>query len=359
MNRLYLPLALVACTPLGCGDSGGGFTPWDLEDLHGGDGFSLRVPQFEVPAGHESQNCYFVKVPDINGNGQDVWIDRVLTAINPGSHHVNVFRVKTIVGLDPAAGSPAMLGEYPATVVVGADDYQHSPCWASANWADWPLIANSQQANVGELKTDWKLPENVAIRITPGEMLMLQTHYVNSTDQPTLYGAKVGINFYQRQQAAAPVEMGSLFATQQNIRICASQPNVTYSGTCRFPGAVTVAAANGHFHKRGKRFTIFPWNGTSIDHPADSSMFYESDNWNDPPMATDLSVAEPANSGVWWDCEYQWQPPSQVSCDDVNAKDPLHQNDCCYTFGGITDVGEHCNVFLYYYPKVESDVFCL
>jgi hypothetical protein len=359
MNRLYPTcVVVVACAPLGCSDSNG-FAPWDLEDLHGGSGFSLRVPVFEVPAGHESQNCYFVKVPDVNGNGQDVWVDRVLTAINPGSHHVNVFRVKTVIGLDPAAGSPTTLGDYPATVIEGADDYQHSPCWGSANWADWPLIANSQHANIGELQTDWKLPENVAIRLTPGELLMLQTHYVNSTDQPTQYGARVGINFYQRQQPGTPVEMGSLFATQQNIRICASQPNVTYSGTCRFPGAVTVAAANGHFHKRGKRFTIFPWNGTSIDHPADSSMFYESDTWNDPPMATNLSVAEPANSGIWWDCEYQWQPPSVVTCDDINAKDPLHQNDCCYTFGGITDVGEHCNVFLYYYPKVESDVFCL
>lgn len=359
MKHPYMTCTLLTCAALGCGDNTAGFSPWVLEDLQGGQGFSLRVPEFEVPAGHESQNCYFVKVPDINHNGQDIWIDRVLSAINPGSHHVNVFRVKTIIALDPAAGTPTTLGDYPATVVEGGDDYKNNPCWGSANWADWPLIANSQQATVTELKTDWKLPQNVAIRLTPGEMLMVQTHYVNSTDQPTLYGARVGINFYQRQDPATPVEMGSLFATQQNIRICASNPNVTFSGTCRFPGSVTVAAANGHFHKRGKEFRIYSWNGTSVDHPADGTKFYESDNWNDPPMATNLDVPEPANSGVWWDCEYQWQPPSQFSCDDVNAKDPLHANDCCYTFGGITDVGEHCNVFMYYYPKVESDVFCL
>jgi hypothetical protein len=76
-------------------------------------------------------------------------------------------------------------------------------------------------------------------------------------------------------------------------------------------------------------------------------------------MATNLAVSLPASSGIWWDCEYQWQQPTQFTCDDVNAKDPLHQGDCCYVFGGNTDVGEHCNVFLYYYPKVESDIFCL
>jgi hypothetical protein len=351
-------IALTTCIQLGCGTDSPTFAPWVLDDLHGTGGFSLRVPEFTVPAGHESQNCYFVHVPDLN-NGQDFWVDRVLTAINPGSHHVNVFRVKTIIALDPAMGTPTKLGDYDATVVEGADDYKNNPCWGSANWADWPLVANSQQAKIDELKTDWNLPDGVGIRLTPGELLMVQTHYVNSEDQPTKFGAKVGINFYQRQQADTPIEMGSLFATQQNIRICQSQPNVTFSGTCKFPGAVTIAAANGHFHKRGREFDIFPWDGASTDHPALSTKFYESDNWNDPPMKTDLSVASPSNAGIWWDCVYQWAPPADFSCDDVNAKDPLKQGDCCYTFGGITDVGEHCNVFLYYYPKVDSNVFCL
>jgi hypothetical protein len=343
----------------GCGsdaDPDPGFTPWVLEDLQGTQGFSLRVPEFEVPPGRESQNCYFVEVPDLD-NGNDIWLDRILTAINPGSHHVNVFRVKTIIGLDPAMGTPTTLGDYPATVVEGSDD-QNNPCWGSTNWADWPLVANSQKAKLEEPLTDWKLPEGVAIRFSPGERLMVQTHYVNSTEQATKFGAKVGINFYRRQAAEAPVEMGSLFATQQNIRVCASNPKVSFSGTCKFPNDVTVAAANGHFHKRGARFGISAWDGASIDHPAPAAQFYESNDWNDPPMATDLNVPAPAKSGIWWDCDYQWHEPQDFSCSDVDAKDPLKADDCCYTFGGITDVGEHCNVFLYYYPKVDSDVFC-
>lgn len=357
MKFLLSAAALLTCAQLGCSSDEPSFTPWDLEDLHGVGGFSLRVPEFEVPAGHESQNCYFVKAPDL-ANGQDYWIDRVVSAINPGSHHVNVFRVKTIIGLDPAQGAPTKLGDYDATVVEGADDYKNNPCWNSSNWADWPLISNSQHANINELTTDWKLPEGVAIRVQAGEMLMVQTHYVNSEDQPTKFGARVGINFYQHPGTDTPIEMGSLFATQQNIRICRSRPDVTYSGTCKFPGNVTIAAANGHFHKRGAEFNIFPWDGQSTDHPDPSSMFYQSLAWDDPPMKTDLSVAAPPNGGIWWDCVYHWQEPSQFSCDDVDAKDPLKEGDCCYTFGGITDVGEHCNVFLYYYPKVESDVFC-
>ncbi|MBA3396782.1 MAG: hypothetical protein H0T89_29395 [Deltaproteobacteria bacterium] len=357
MKSVSFTCALVMSLQLGCGAEEETFTPWELEDLSADQGFSLRVPEFDVAAGRESQNCYFVRVPDLGG-GEDIWVDRVLTAINPGSHHMNVFRVKTILGLDPAAGTPVMLGAYEGTVIEGEDFVNTSPCWNSTNWADWPLVANSQHATVEEAKTDWQLPESVAIRMTPGEMLMIQTHYVNTTDQPTRYGAKVGINFY-RHQGTSPMEMGSLFATQQNLRVCKSRPNVTYSGTCRFPGAVTITAANGHFHKRGDTFTIFPWDGQSIDHPAESTAFYQSDSWEEPPMAMNLDVKAAANTGIWWDCAFKWTPPTHLTCAEVDAKDPLQENDCCYTFGGNTDVGEHCNVFLYYYPKVNSDIFCL
>jgi hypothetical protein len=334
------------------------FEPWQLEDLTGSAGFSIRVPQFEVPPGRESQNCYFMRVPDINAGG-DVWIHRVLTAINPGSHHVNLFRVRTIGGLNPADGVPISLGVHEGTLIEGSDDYETNPCWNSANWADWPLLANSQNSQVDNVTTDWVLPDQVAARLVPGEMLMLQTHYVNSTDQPTEFGARVGINLYSYRDPRPPMELGTLFATQQNIRICKSNPNVTYSGTCRIPDAFTITAANGHFHKRGTRFSMYPWDGASTAHPPEASMFYESTNWDHPPMKQDIALEQPASSGIWWDCQYRWHQPSEFTCDEINAKDPLQQGDCCYTFGGNTDVGEHCNVFLYFYPKGESDVFCL
>ena len=350
--RSWILIALAACS------SPETLEPWQIEDLEDAQGFSLRVPEFEVPSNRESQNCYFVTVPDL-ANGADLWIDRVLVGINPGSHHMNVFRVRTIKNLRPEDGVPTSLGKYAATLVEGSDEYATNPCWDSANWSDWPLVANSQNSDPSNPLTDWKLPDDVAIRMTPGEQLMVQTHYVNSSDQPTKWGAKVGINFYRKQDAATPVELGSLFATQQNIRICRSTPTVSYSGTCKFPNNVTITAANGHFHKRGHEFSMFPWNGTSTQHPDEATRFYQSTDWEHPPMSTGLAVAAAANTGIWWDCVYRWAAPSDITCAEVDAKDPSPNKDCCYTFGGNTDVGEHCNVFLYYYPKVDTDIFCL
>ena len=173
------------------------------------------------------------------------------------------------------------------------------------------------------------------------------------------FGARAGINFYKDTSAdtTPPIAMGTLFATQQQIRICQSNPDVSFSGTCKLPGAVTVTAANGHFHSRGKEFDIFPWDGTA-NTLALESRFYQSLDWNEPPMITGLNVPTSAGGGVFWTCTYHWVPPTYATCADVNAKDPLQQNDCCYTFGGDTDIGEHCNVFVYFYPGGTGDVFC-
>ena len=45
-------------------------------------------------AGEEIQDCYFFNVP-AQANG-DLMVDRFELALNPGSHHMNVFRVKTL-----------------------------------------------------------------------------------------------------------------------------------------------------------------------------------------------------------------------------------------------------------------------
>ncbi len=49
---------------------------------------------------------------------------------------------------------------------------------------------------------------------------------------------------------------------------------------------------------------------------------------------------------------------SPEGCAAVDARDPQQANDCCYTFGPTVETSEHCNVFLYYYPKAEGPASC-
>jgi hypothetical protein len=317
--------------------------PGGVEELTPEQGVTFHILPFEVPPGEEVQDCYFVAFPDLNGDGSDVWVNRFKIGQRTGSHHMNVFRVRTILNLPARAGSIVRGGE----------------CRISTNWADWPLVVNSQESGPDSASVDWNLPPGVAQRFTPGELLMIQTHYVNADLQTTPADAEVRVNFY-RSPDAAPIEMGTLFATQQSIRICQSNPAPVYDGACAFPegSEVHLAAMNGHFHSRGDTFKIFSWDGRSDETPPDSHQLYQSDDWNEPPMAIGLNAVVPEGGGVWWSCGYQWQEPS-TGCDQVNAADPLQADDCCYVFGNNASFAEHCNVFVYYWPKVaDTDIFC-
>jgi hypothetical protein len=176
------------------------------------------------------------------------------------------------------------------------------------------------------------------------------------------------VNFWSLPEEEVTAEMGTVFATKQSIRVCQSNPEPTFAGTCQVnsPSPVRIIGANGHFHSRGTRFDMLAWDGQSLDRPPASDLFYTSTQWNDPPMLTSprLDIELPRNGGVYYSCSYEWHPPApSVGCsgldedDRVKNQTPDEQLDCCYTFGPIVEKNEHCNIFVYYYPK-QDDVFC-
>ncbi len=329
--------------------------PSQLQPPPSGQGVQLKTDLFTVPASTEVQNCYFFQVSQLEqqfGLATDKPLDvhRVQIVQKAGSHHMNLFKVNTIKGLDPANGVVQT-----ATNGMGA-------CFVSSNWSDWPLVANTQDSGA----VDWSYPDGVANSFEPTDWLMLQTHYVNATSQNTPSGSgQVGINLYTIPDDQITAHLGTIFATNQSIRICQSNPTPSYSATCQFNSStpVTVIGANGHFHSRGREFDIYSWDGTSTTTPPDSARFYQSTTWNEPPMlhSPDLNLSIPAGGGIWYSCSYQWVPPDpSIGCQTLNMIDetkhmtPPDQLDCCYTFGGVVEEMEHCNAFVYYYPAQAS-----
>jgi hypothetical protein len=358
--RVLASLAFVSVL-VGCSDDET-TTPPIVEDDAPITEVKFETPAFDVAPGDEVQNCYFYKVSDLLGTA-GLPVDEPLnlhhvriTQPNSGSHHMNIFRVRTIKGLDPAAG--------PDLGLNGMGE-----CFKSANWADWPLVANTQVAGEGN-DFDWQFPKGVANIIAPDEYLMVQTHYVNATTQETPSGTgEVDVSFGHIPASYVVEEMGTLFATRQSIRICQSNPAPSYGGGCQVKSDhdINIIGANGHFHSRGKQFDMFTWDGSSITEPPAEQRFYESTAWDEPPMliSPDLNVVVPPNGGVWYTCDFQWQQPT-VEAGGCQALDDWDKTkygtadedlDCCYTFGPVVEKNEHCNVFVYYYPKVD-DIFC-
>jgi hypothetical protein len=336
----------------GAGTGGQTVDPRDvmLAPPEAGKGFQFATEAKAIPAGTESQDCYFYQIP--GAATEEVYVHRVDVAQNIGSHHMNMFRVKTIKGLDPANG------------VVQAGTNGMGECFKSPNWADWPLIINSQTSGV----VDWTLPTGVAHKFNGGDWIMLQTHYVNGSTQTTPTQAKVLVNYWTTPKASVTAELGTLFATNQSLRVCQANPTRSFDKTCHVRGGkeVNIVGANGHFHGRGTKFDMFKWDGTSTVKPDESARFYTSLTWDEPPMmrSPELDLKVPAGGGIWYTCDFQWvQPPT--GCAALNAYDkskymtPDDQLDCCYTFGGQVDLHEHCNAFVYYWPKDDTtDIFC-
>jgi hypothetical protein len=357
LSLLVLPLMGAQCPKPEPKTDGGVAEEVLLEPPPSGQGFQLTTPAFDVAAGQEVQDCYFFQIP--GEPGSNVNIHKLEVAQNDGSHHMNVFRVRTV---QRNPDGSARLGPENGAVSQGLNGM--GECFRSSNWADWPLIINSQSGGT----VDWTLPDGVVQRFTPGEWVMLQTHYVNATTQATSTRGKVYVNFWAVPDSAVVHEMGTLFATKQSIRVCQANPNPSFDGTCQFNSAtpLRVIGANGHFHSRGRNFTMYGWDGTSTM-PAPADQFYVSDTWDDPPMmrSPQLDKEIPANGGIFYTCGFEWQPPpSSVGCEFLNNRDrgPPHNTpeedlDCCYTFGGLVESSEHCNIFVYYYPKVD-DVNC-
>src|SRR5579884_1984079 len=361
------PLAAAAAlVAVACSGSGPHATPLDasadapveparLPPPPAGEGVQMKTDAFDVPAATELQACLFFKVSDLEQaagmpGDQPISVHRVQIVQKPGSHHMNLFRVRTVKGLDPANGT-----------VVNTNG--NGPCFVSSNWSDWPLLANTQQAG----DQDWSYPDGVANELAPDEWLMLQTHYVNASTQTTPGGGQVAVNLWTLPADQVTAQIGTLFATNQSIRICESNPTPTFSTGCQFnsPTPVTIIGANGHFHSRGKEFDMYVWDGKSTTPPDPSARFYQSLAWDDPPMLHSPELAQPVppNGGVWYTCSFQWQPPpASIGCDGLNAFDQKKQQsagtslppDCCYDFGGVVDQNEHCNAFVYYYPKQDN-----
>jgi len=360
MNRLValaaaLPFALF--TLAGCPaepDPEVPVTPENLQAPAQGQGFQFRTHLFQVNAGEEVQDCYFFKIRDLARQGglpedEPVNLHRIQMVQREGSHHMNLFRVKTIHGLDPNAGiSRGLNGQ--------------GECFKSPNWADWPLVANTQ----ADGEVDWTFPEGVANVFQPDEWIMLQTHYVNATSQKTPDQAEVAINWHTIPKEKVVHQMGTLFATKQSVRVCKSNPTPEYSGTCQFKNAnqeVNIIGANGHFHGRGKTFDMYAWDGVSIAKPGDDARFYRSESWDEPPMmrSPELDLKVQPGGGVFYSCGYQWRPPPDEigGCKALDDADKSEDKDCCYTFGPIVEKNEHCNIFVYYWPQqATGDVFC-
>lgn len=300
-KALLAALALGTLLTLGCSDST--TNPTDpnadvtLAAPPAGEGLQVVIGPFDIPAGQEVQRNYYQKLP----NDSDIYVTKIEIKYNTGSHHLNIFKNDSL---------------------LVADHMEES--FNAIDFATWDMVAASQKGDL-----TWSLPPGVAIKLTARQQMNFQTHYVNAATQGTPTGrGKVIVNFWTTDKKNVTSIVGALFSNNRILKI-PPHTSQTYGKVVKALGTdVNLLLMTGHFHSRGKAFTVGHWDGTKL-----TDTIYHSGNWDEPPVT-------------------HFSPVYTLAANDSLAYITTFENrtNAEIKFGGHVEIEEHANLFTFYYP---------
>lgn len=234
---LALALLLAACVPEDAGKQ-----PADAEeavDLRREfpeapeDGIQWITPEMVIPAYTEQEWCYIFTY-----EGETVGIDFNGMYQSDYGHHVIV------------AATNAEDDEYPDGTFMDCTDPDAMPM-ASLE----PLIVGSNIGTLdGETHTyEFWMPDGMAVRLPEGQRLILQSHYVNTTETPILVQDALSIGLVPEDEvetwAAAFIHTDSDFSLPPG-----QESTVTID--CTWEQDASIFFMTGHMHEWGTSYKV-------------------------------------------------------------------------------------------------------
>jgi Copper type II ascorbate-dependent monooxygenase, C-terminal domain len=310
--RLFAAIAvglLVACG--GSGDSG---SPPDAPGLSG-DLYKLTWGPVTVAPGQENTQCIQVRL----ANTAAIKVHEMHNLLGPGSHHLIVYKddMTTEERTTPFDCQPFTGALNPSGMVAPIMITQRS---------DDPLY----------------LPEGVAYTMNANQMMRIEMHYINATDQPIETTAEVEL--YAAPEETIHDEANILFIGTPDINIAAGA-TVTVNqfftpkrAQLNLDGA-KFFAITGHTHQFGTEMTV---NVASTNSGTDVQSVYAPPQfeWDEPATQThkpEFQIPAGNQAGFDFKCVY---------------KNTSNQN---VQFGESAN-DEMCFFWAYYYPSQGSHV---
>lgn len=301
-HAMAIAVAITVGVLSGCSDDpadpGTGSQDVVLAPPPAGQGFQVSIGPFDVPSGTEIQRNHYLKLP----NDTVIYVTKIEFRYNEGSHHFNLFK-------SDSADVPDHVEE----------------TFSAIQWEKWDMVAASQKGDF-----TWTLPPGVAIRLNARQQMDFQTHYVNAGTQSTPTGrGKVIVNFWTTDPSNVTSVVGAVFNNNNLVNL----PPRTSTTYCKvvtpFDHDVFIMIMTGHFHSRGKTFTVGHWDGTKL-----ADTIYTSQTWAEPPVT-------------------QFATPLRIAAGDSLAYVTTYENrsyEDIVKFGPHVENEEHCNLFIFYYP---------
>lgn len=262
----------------------------DLAPPKTGEGTQVSI-DLPLAAGEERQVCKLVLLDrKVNLN----WSEGAYTK---GSHHGLTARSMYRDSLP----TENIRGE-----TVG-DASQVASCEAiGSDWNVLSVIAGGH--TVGESARAWlhakgTLPDDVALKIDAGEVLILNFHMLNLTDHAVHACYKQ--NLYSIPDAQVKQEAGTMFYYNSFVTVPARQ-RATATMACPVQQNVTLGDQVSHMHRRGVGYKAMLLDGDPLAGGKEIATLYEGTAWEEPLVKIE-APARKLSAGQWiqWSCEYQ------------------------------------------------------
>ncbi|WP_437731806.1 hypothetical protein [Sorangium sp. So ce1335] len=305
-------VALFGCSSseAGPGEPGGVV----LEPPAQGTGVQYRMTSTIAPA-QEIERCQlFVAPPEgLNVNKEEV-------RFSGGSHHVLLYAT-------PYTEMPTETRRGQKLDPTQVHDCNDGP---QADWDVTGVVAGSQSADGASFLG--ALPDGVALKVPPGTVLLMNTHYLNSSAEPLETDAR--INLYTIADDEVETEAGMLFHYNPFISVPAHGESSARM-RCTTENDISIVRIQSHMHRRGVGYVAHKVG-------ADGKMteLYAHDRWEDVPsqeFAPHLELK--AGEALDYRCDFK----------NAEARDVAQ---------GLTTRDEMCMLIGPYFPRSEAYENC-
>lgn len=267
------------------------------------DGLQVELP-LSVPPAAESEYCMlFVADKDVYVN----WTDGRYTK---GSHHGNIYRT----GYKDVIPTKTITGE---TI---ADATKPHPCPTPQQvWDARGVFGTGRPVTRATIDASGNpepgvkvLPSDVAVKISKGDVLLLNFHMINATEKPI--DSCLKMNLHGIPAAQAKHEAGLLFAYNAFITV-PPMGESTARMACPVDKDYTLASANSHMHARGDGYIANLLDKAPTDPTAAVvKELYKGTAWDDPRATVfDVPVQLKAGQYIDFQCHYTNKEPRSVS----------------------------------------------
>jgi hypothetical protein len=229
--------------------------------------------------GQEIERCKFFVAP-----ADGLYINGGETRYTPGSHHVLLFTT-------PYTSIP--------TKTLGGKDIDTSGVFDCASGAtgDWEVtgvVGGAQTATAPPLH----LPEGIALKVEPGSVLLMNTHYLNATPNPVT--TEVRVNVYTIHKEALQAEAGVIFFYNPFIRV-PGMSSASARMACPVLSDVTLVNGQSHMHRRGVGYVanLVDAQGNRMQE------LYTNDSWENVPIKQYTDTTLKTGTFVDYRCDYK------------------------------------------------------